>query len=923
MGLTMSQATAQNILRGKIMDVNTGELLIGAIVEIEGTNHGGITDFNGEFYLKMESVFPVILTISYTGYKSLTMEIPNAAVVVTVKMEEKVIELETAEIVENKIPDKHKKSALVVESLDLEGIKQTPNLNFYDGLAKLKDVDISGSIGYKIINTRGFNSTTPVRSLQIIDGVDNQAPGLNFSLGNFLGVSELDVLRVDIVVGANGAYYGPNAFNGVISMETKSPFFHTGLSAILKAGERNLWEGSLRFADIIKNKSGFDLFAYKLNFAALRADDWTAENYNPITASEVPATNPGRFDAVNIYGDEYFATNDFSAKGNYSQNPGLGIFYRIGYKETDLVDYTTENYKANVALHFRTMPSKSFESPELILSSSFGSGTTVYQGDNRFSLKDILFFQHRLEFRQKEKYFIRAYYTHEDAGKSFDPYFTALRLQELSKSDQQWGADYRAHWKETYAKRMKDLGYPCSMFWPPDSLSFDTVTADLWLAMYADSVAAWHAITADSANLRNIRNPPFVKDFLVPGSEEFNAAFDDITSRLNNEAGGTRFFDQSALFHVHGEYGFVAPSFFDVKIGGNYRLYAPRSKGTIFSDTANVRIRNAEIGIYGGLEKKLFADKVTATATLRLDKNQNFKWIQTPAASLVYSVTPKTFFRASFSSAIRNPTLADQYLYLNVGPAILSGHIDQVDSLITVESFGDYLDYLDPKKLVYFNVEAIQPEQVKTFEFGLRTTLFRDLYMDLGYYRSSYKHFLGYLIGIDADIPKEGPLPIPKNVQVYRYSANSESTVSSQGFSIGLNFYWSRKISLSGNYSYNELRKTVEDDPIIPAYNTPKHKYNMGISGKDISIGDMRLLKSLGFSINYKWVQGFQFEGSPQFTGYVPTYGIVDAQVSAHQEKLKTTFKAGVSNMFNNEHYETYGGPKVGRLFYVSFAYHF
>ena len=85
-----------------------------------------------------------------------------------------------------------------------------------------------------------------------------------------------------------------------------------------------------------------------------------------------------------------------------------------------------------------------------------------------------------------------------------------------------------------------------------------------------------------------------------------------------------------------------------MKIGGNYRLYAPSSKGTIFSDTANVRIRNAEIGIYGGLEKKLFADKVTATATLRLDKNQNFKWIQTPAASLVYAVTPKTFFRASF-----------------------------------------------------------------------------------------------------------------------------------------------------------------------------------------------------------------------------------------------------------------------------------
>lgn len=921
--LAIGQPNAQTVIRGKVMDDSTGDPLIGARVEIQGTTQGGITDFNGEYYLKLDGALPVTIKISYTGYATVTLEILDPSGKIITRLSEQAIELEAAEVVRDRIPDKHKTSALVIESLDLEGIKQTPNPNFYDGLGKLKDVDISGSLGYKIVNTRGFNSTTPVRSLQIIDGVDNQAPGLNFSLGNFLGVSELDVLRADIIVGANGAYYGPNAFNGVISMETKSPFFHTGLSAILKAGERNLWEGALRFADIIKNKNGFDQFAYKLNFAALRARDWTAENYEPITASEVAASNPGRYDAVNIYGDEYYVTNDFSAKGNYSQNPGLGIFYRIGYKETDLVDYTAENYKANAALHFRTMPSKSFESPELILSSSFGSGTTVYQGDNRFSLKDILFFQHRLEFRQKDKYFIRAYYTHEDGGKSYDPYFTALRLQEESKTDQQWGTDYRSHWKELYVKQMKALGYPPTIFWPPDSISFDTVTADLWLATYADSLAKWHASTAEFANLRNIRNPPSVKDFLVPGTDAFNVAFADITSRLNNESGGTRFFDQSALFHVQGEYAFTTQHFFDVKIGGNYRLYAPSSKGTIFSDTADVHIRNAEIGLYGGFEKKLFADKLTASATLRLDKNQNFNWIQTPAASLVLAAGAKTFFRASFSSAIRNPTLGDQFLYLNVGPAILSGHIDQVDSLITIGSFKDYLDdYLNPHKLVYFSIDAIRPEQVQTFEVGMRTTLFKELYIDMGYYRSSYKNFLGYLIGLTADIPKD-PLAYPENIQVYRYSANSKNVVTSQGFSIGLNYYWSRKISLSGNYSYNELHKTVEDDPIIPAYNTPKHKYNIGISGKEISIGDISFFKNVGFSINYKWVEGFQFEGSPQFTGYVPSYGIVDAQVSVHQEKIHTTFKIGVSNMLNNKHYETYGGPKIGRLAYVSVAYNF
>ena len=112
----------------------------------------------------------------------------------------------------------------------------------------------TASLGFVVINTRGFNSTSPVRSLQLIDGVDNQSPGLNFSLGNFLGASELDVQKVDLIVGASSAFYGPNAFNGVISMTTKSPFVHQGLSASMKAGERALFETAVRYAQAYKTK---------------------------------------------------------------------------------------------------------------------------------------------------------------------------------------------------------------------------------------------------------------------------------------------------------------------------------------------------------------------------------------------------------------------------------------------------------------------------------------------------------------------------------------------------------------------------------------------------------------------------------------------------------------------------------------------
>ncbi len=922
------QIFAQLTLRGEVFDSETGDPIIGANVILQGTQTGTTTDFDGQYTIKTSATLPINLEISYTGYETFILPISDASVFAQTKLKATSILIDAVEITASRILDKQKESPLTVESLNLQAIKETPSSNFYDGLGAMKDVDLTcASLGFKIINTRGFNSTSPVRSLQIIDGVDNQAPGLNFSLGNFLGCSELDVLKVDIIVGASGAYYGPNAFNGVISMETKNPFIHKGLSAMVKLGDRNLFEGGFRYADAFKNKSGLDVFAFKLNFYALKADDWPAENYNPITASRVPADNPGRYDAVNIYGDEYFSLNDVTHSSSHLiSDPGLGNFYRIGYKEIDLVDYNTRNYKANAAFHLRTDPGKGIESPELIFSSSFGSGTTVYQGDNRFSLRDILFFQNRIEFRKRDKYFIRAYATNEDAAKSYDPYFTALRLQEMSKDNTNWAFDYRRYWKgvANYPKKMRDLGYPIPVYDPITmTTSFDVAAAEKWLVDHADSLTIWHNITAAYANTKNTHIEEGITDFLEPGSPEFQSAFDDITSRYNNEEGGTRFYDKSALYHIHGEYTFNPKFISEIKVGANYRLYAPYSKGTIFSDTAGIKIRNQEFGIYGGVQEKFDNNKLIGSATLRVDKNENLSWITTPAASLVYTPVKNTYLRLSFSSSLRNPTLSDQYLYLNVGPATLAGNITGVDSLITIPSFIKFLDTRQYDSLSYFNIDPIKPERVKTIEFGLRTTLFKSLFVDLGYYRNTYKDFLGYQIGIKSDIDPNDPLAFPKNTVVYRYAANSKTTVNTQGFSIGLNYYLSQSLTLNGNYSFNQLTKVDESDPIIPAYNTPENKFNVGVSGRNFNLLDIGALQKVGFAVNYKWVEGFVYEGSPQFTGLVPGYDLLDAQISVDLDKLNTTIKIGASNILDNKHFETYGGPYIGRLAYINFLYEF
>ncbi len=254
------------------------------------------------------------------------------------------------------------------------------------------------------------------------------------------------------------------------------------------------------------------------------------------------------------------------------------------------------------------------------------------------------------------------------------------------------------------------------------------------------------------------------------------------------------------------------------------------------------------------------------------------------------------------------------------------GNLTGFDSLVTIPSLLDFYNTQKKDTLDYFNVSPVVPEKVQTIEFGYRTTLFDHIYMDAGYYYSYYQDFIGYKLG--ADISYIAAANDAKVNKVYRVATNSLDKVTTQGVAIGVSYFFSTFYTLSGNYSWNELDRHGSDDPLIPAFNTPKNKYNLGFGARDMQT-NFTLLNKLwnklpvipihnwGFNINYKWVQGFLFEGSPQFTGTIDDYGLLDFQINKHIPKLKTTVKLGSSNILNNLHYEVYGGPLIGRLAYL------
>lgn len=870
-----SSTMAQQAVSGEVIDKKTNEPLIGATVVEKGTINASKTDYNGHFSLKVDLSSPKILVFSYLGYNAKEVSISTSQRYIKVSMEAAVVESKEVLVAATRLSEKLQESPVTIERMNIAAIKETPAVGFYEGLANLKGVDMTtASLGFKIINTRGFNSTSPVRTLQLIDGIDNQAPGLNFALGNFVGSSELDIENVDLVVGANSATYGPNAFNGVISMKTKDPFNYRGLNVQIKGGSHDLFDGSLRYAKVFKEKLGF-----KVNLSYLNATDFEAKNYNPIDSRNAifPSyrIDPlAGYDAVNIYGE--VARNEAGLLSSpQAQYDTSLVIFRTGYKEKDLVhNYNTSSLKMNGGLYW-----KFFKENTLSYIYNFGTGTTIYQGENRYSIKDILFQQHKLELRG-ERFFVKAYTTLEDAGNSYDIVFTARKLMQSVKDDTHWFNDFeKGYFNARKSGRTKE-----------QALADARIAADGPGIVYK----------ADKARLE-------------PGTQAFNDSLAKITSNPSFRSGGTKFQDNSNLVHYEAQYNFnlskvndFLPK--DFKVGANLRDYNPRSYGTIFSDTlidkkdinkgfTSIHVR--EWGTYINTEKKIFKEKLNLIGSLRLDKSQNFKASFSPAFSMVYELIKNNNIRMTYSTAVRNPTLQDQYLLYDIGFIILEGNVKGKDMML----LGDFPNYIENGVNKITHINPVKPEQVRSIEFGYKGILFEKIYVDASYYYSVYRDFIGYLIGLRD--PSDH-----KPYQFYRVSSNAKGEVSSDGFSIGTNYYFDQYFSIAANYTNAFLNKHDSKDPLIPNFNTPPHKYNLSFGGRNIY--------NFGFNITYKWVDGYDYTGSPQFTGYIPAYGLTDAQVNYKIKKIKSTVKLGCSNIFNNEHFEAYGGPFIGRLMYAS-----
>lgn len=941
-------------ISGKVLDENK-EPMSGVYVIIDGTTNGTITNNEGIFTLTLTDNKPIKIKFSYIGYATLFIDVnPEINQEISVSMKEEFLQANEVVISASRIPERIIESPVSIEKMDLTYIRETPATNVYEGMVMFKGIDqLGGSMLFKTLNTRGFNSSTNPRFVQRLDGMDMQAPGLNFPLGVLNGASDLDIESAELIPGVASALYGPNAFNGLINVYTKSPWQYPGASASLKLGANHLdkhdpttspfLDFSVRYAKLLNEK-----IALKVNFGYIKANDWHATDYRDVanyagTINPTLNDKPG-YDGLNLYGDEVSAIFDAASTGNLVSQP-IRIA-RTGYKEIDLVDYNTYNMKADANIHYKIKPNL-----ELIGQGRWNTGTTVYQAVNKISIKDFLYQLYRLELKG-DNFYVRSYAGLEDAGKTYDSRFTAINLNRMAKPDEQWFTQYLLVYGNNNFLINAIRGFAGLDPLPAGSDAVARAFAD------GDNTNVIRILqeTQDPFYLANKSFVEYVfggRARLQPGTPEFKNALQTITSKPDFLNGGSLFVDKTKMYFTDGQYDFKnLISFVHLIAGGNIRIFDLNSQGTLFSDTTGNPIQVWEVGAFLQATKNLLNDRLKIIASARADKSKNFQVVFSPRVATVYALgeNKNHNIRVSAQTGFRNPSLQSQYIDLNLGfskyiggvkeafePYGVQNNYSQVSVNEFLKAYQNLLSQgVDTANAIAqatpllqtLEMKNVRPEVIKTFELGYKGLINQKLFLDAYAYYSLYDHFEG---AIDLVAPARtwndntrswefsefNPKVIADNKApkaYYRRYYNATKQVSAWGASLGVNYNVNNKWSFNAAYTYTDaLFDKNEEDQLIAKFNTPPHKINAGIIGRD-------LFKNWRFSIQYRWQDAFELEES-YAQGIVPSFHNVDVQISYKIPSLKTTLRLGSTNLLNQRRVEMLGGGTIGALVYFQIIY--
>lgn len=971
--------SAQTTISGTVSDP-TGQPLVGVSIQVKGKIIGTTTNDAGQFTLHVNDQPPLTLQVSSIGFTPQEVSVTESQATVDISLQEQTIMASEVVVSASRIEESVMQSPVSIEKLNVLGIRESPQPSFYDALQNLKGVEMSTqSFSFRSVNTRGFGANGNTRLVQLMDGMDNQAPGLNFAVGNVIGMSELDVESVELLPGAASALYGPNAINGLLLMNSKSPFTYQGLSAYVKTGlmsASNRSKQNTAFYDVAVRfaKAFNDRFAFKVNVAYLEADDWQATDYRDqsLTNNTTLENNVGNsqgnptYDGVNWYGDvganiyDILYANGMPGDGSDGSSAALGAIYSTpipeiggatlpqfmagadpaqqlaaaqgifrnmvpsyyqpapGYAEPELTDYPTKSLKLNASLHYRIN-----DQVEAILQANWGRGSTVYTAADRYNIQNFTMGQYKAELRG-DNFFVRGYTTRENSG---DAHALGVLGSLMSQQYLQTaiGAGAPAFVQNAYTQYAGAflMGYQQAMAGGADHAAA-VQAASTGANAYAEANNNGWMADAMAPALENANG------LYLPGGSQFDATIADIKTRPIPS--GANFLDRSNMYHAEGMFNFkrqIDPAVIELIAGANYRVYDLNSEGTLFTlddngDEFNIR----EWGAYVQAGRN-FNDVFKLTASLRYDKNENFKGQFSPRISGVLTVAEDHNFRASFQRGFRIPTTQNQYIDLLTPQARLVGGLPLFrDRYNMIDNPVYALSDIESGNITPYQFKEWEPEKVETYEVGYKSVIADRLFVDLFYYYNRFLTFEGTAVLVQLKDPNGSiaDLGDPTRRNVYSMPVAAPQVLKNSGWGIGLDYVIGKGYTLTGNVTQNVLLnddELKEEDPsFVTSFNSPKYRFNIGFSNRDIN------RTGWGFGLTFRHQTEFLWNGSigtPAVNigrqSMIPAFSTFDAQISKKIPAIKSIIKVGGTNIGNKLYTTSWGNPSVGGLYYVSLTF--
>lgn len=935
-------------ITGRVNNAETHEGLSGISVFVKGKpNVGTSTDANGDFKLSVD-VLPVTLVFSSVGYDNAEMTVHSASEAITAHLHPTIALGQEVVVSATRTPQRILESPVSIERVSLTNVRNAAVPDYYDLVKNFKGVDLTtSSITFKTISTRGFNGSGNLRFNQLVDGMDNQAPGLNFAVGGIVGPTELDIDNVELLQGASSALYGSGGTNGTMLINSKNPFKYQGLSYQIKQGINRIGGGysnpspyydwALRYAKAVGKK-----FAFKVSGQLISAMDWEAHDTRNIQRNNVfsslksgDRTSDPNYDGVNVFGDEASASMLFLAQAVQAQTrAGLFSASSGAYDLNNILPLLgTSPSQAQIAAFVAAQPAP-FQTPVQnvipfylgIQNNFFGSQFVSRTGYNERDLVDYHAYNFRLNgsvnykisenveaslngywgtgttvYTGADRYAIKnlkmGQYKGEVKGK--DWFLRATTTQENS------GDAYTATTAALFINNA----------WKDNGTWFQTYTT-----AYSLSRSAGLSSAQSHANARAAAD----QGRLLPGTTGYQNAF-DLAKKTSINKGGAKFEDRTDLYHFEGQYNFSNIKVVDWLVGASYRIFHLNSHGTIFADTTGP-INIGEVGVYTQLQKSFLDDVLKLTGSLRYDKNENFKGRLTPRATALIRIFPNNNIRVSFQTAYRFPSAQDQYINLLTGGANrLIGGLPEFNTYFkfntspayTAESIVAYRNSGNATLLQQAQFRVIKPERANSYEVGYRGLLTKRLLVDAYGYYSQYKDFIGRTAVGRGKSQSTNPivsaqeLASPFTTDNYSFVVNTTNNVNAIGWAASINYAVGKGFEFTANVSSDQLHNVPSN--VVTFFNTPKYRYNIGLGNSDLGRG-------VGFNLQYRWQDEVYWEGTFG-TGQIPSFGTLDAQLSYKLPKTKSMIKVGGSNFLNKYYRSAFGNPDVGALYYVSFGF--